>query len=77
MVRINVEVIHQLGRFKGFMEHDGDITVDQANIVIDGLIENANNIERLAVRSADGSQTVFNTTILSSAILTFSISDDS
>lgn len=77
IIKIRVKIIHPLGHFEGFLQTtDENITKDEANEVVTGLIENVNSITYLALVDSDGSQTVFTKNILSSAIITYSVLED-
>lgn len=74
MIRINVTITNAIGTWVGFMATNGIETAEQANSVVDQLIENTNNIKHLAITHEDGSQSTFPEGILAASVIYFHVS---
>lgn len=57
------------------MEYNGELTREEAVELVDTLGQNINSLDRLTVRHEDGTETIFNKTVLANAIVQFKIED--
>lgn len=76
-MRILATVITSLGAFDGRIEHEGELTRQQAVELVDTLGQSINGLDRLTIRHDDGSETIFNRAVLAGAILRLKVEEES
>ena len=69
MIQINIKITNTIGEWHGFLQTEPNLTLDEANAIVDGLISNVNNIKHLAIGHNDKSQTVFTDSVLTASII--------
>jgi hypothetical protein len=76
MIQINVKITNAIGIWDGSLQIETNTTKDEADNIVDQLIQNANNIKHLAIKHTDGSQSVFTESILSSSVISYLVLSD-
>ena len=76
-MRILATVITSLGAFDGRIEHEGELTRQQAVELVDTIGQSINGLDRLTIRHDDGSETIFGQAVLAGAILRLQIDEES
>lgn len=74
MFQLQVTVIHALGRFTGYLQlDDPETSENDVRELNDGLQRTINNLERLVLVQNDGTEIVFQKTIIRDAIFVFDV----
>lgn len=76
IIKICVKIIHTLGVFQGYLQTTENITRQEAEEVVSGMIESTGNITYLALIHSDGFQTVVSKNILETALVAYKVTEE-